>query len=167
MTGVQTCALPIYIEGGYRIFEKPCGVGKDCNSRIAPYLDLTAGVRILDTDIEFKQQSNRRGLPAPGQQFSTSNHDVFVQPMVGVRAGLEIVEKFNIDLKVATGALPGNTRSFTWDVEPCFTWRPWKNVGFHIGYRNLFMNVRSGKDDARFSWRGTMAGLYFGVTGRF
>ncbi len=158
----------IDVEAAYRVFERARGKQSGTGStKVAPYVDLTMGLRVIDTDVRFSHTTAQLPPFSPGQRFEADNHDVFFQPIVGARAGIELVETFNIDLRFNFGGLPGTQRSITWDIEPCFTWRPWSNVGVHVGYRNLFLSVRSGGDNERYSWRGGLAGLYFGVTGRF
>ena len=159
----------IDIEAGYRFFERARGIQKSSGAtKLSPYVDLTAGLRVIDTDVRFRHTSNlATPVILPGQRFEAENHDLFIHPIVGIRGGIELVEQFNVELRTNVGGLPGTRRSITWDIEPCFTWRPHANFGVHVGYRSLFMSVRSGGDNERFSWRGSMAGLYFGVTGRF
>ena len=158
----------IDVEATYRIFDRARGMQSRTDAtKIASYIDLSMGLRVLDTDVKFSHTTAQLPPFTPGQRFEADNHNVFVHPIVGARAGIELVEKFNIDLRFNFGGLPGTHRSVSWDIEPCFTWRPWTNVGVHVGYRNLFISVRSGGDNERYSWRGGLAGLYFGVTGRF
>lgn len=158
----------IDVEANYRVFERARGKqARTGATKIATYVDLSMGLRALDTDVRFSHTTAQLPPFAPGQRFEVDNHDIFFQPIVGARAGVELIESFNIDLRFNFGGLPGTQRSVSWDIEPCFTWRPWTNVGLHVGYRNLFLSVRSGGDNERYSWRGGLAGLYLGVTGRF
>ncbi len=154
-------------EAAYRVFERARGKNARGATKLASYVDLTAGLRVIDTDVKFAHTTAQLPPFVTGQRFEVDNNDIFFQPIVGARAGVEIVEEVNIDLRFNFGGLPGTQRSVSWDIEPCFTWRPWTNIGVHVGYRNLFVSVRSGGSNERYSWRGGLAGLYFGVTGRF
>lgn len=155
------------IEGGYRFLQRSSsGTGRKA-TRLAFTIDGLFGARMMDTEVKFENRFTPTSLPPPGTPREAKGDGFFIQPMVGVRIGAEFVEQFGVELKSTVGALPGDHRSLTWDIEPMFTWRPNPNVGVFIGYRIFAFDVRDGKGIERYQWRGAMAGLNVGAYLRF
>ena len=159
--------INVDLEGGYRIYESAIGVSEKGKAKVSPHVDLTAGLRVIDVDFKLVDHLSPTALPGPGQRTESQYSHTFVQPTVGVAAGVEFFEEVTVDLRFNFGGVPGSARTASWDIEPSFTWRPDPNFGVEIGYRNLFMNLRSENSDSRFQYRGALAGIYLGVIGRF
>ncbi|MBU6412768.1 MAG: hypothetical protein KGS45_04785 [Planctomycetes bacterium] len=155
------------IEGGYRFFQRSrAGSGRQA-TRVAFTTDALFGIRMMDTEVKFENRFTPTTLPPPGTIREAKGDGFFIQPMVGLRIGAEFVEQFGVELKTTVGAFPGDHRSFSWDIEPMFTWRPNPNLGVFIGYRMFAFDVRDGKGVERYQWKGAMAGLNIGAYVRF
>ena len=155
------------IEGGYRFFQRStAGSGRD-QTRLSFTADALFGIRMMDTEVKFENRFTPTTLPPPGTIREAKGDGFFIQPMVGLRIEAEFVEQFGVEVKTTVGAMPGDHRSITWDIEPMFTWRPNPNFGAFIGYRIFTFDVRDGKGIERYEWSGAMAGLNVGAYLRF
>lgn len=143
------------IEGSYRFLDsgpKPQGSGSGW--RLRATLDAVVGVRVYDIDFRVDRVS--------GASASTRESSIFVEPLAGVKGVLEIDDQWTVDLQTTFGGL---SESFSWDIMPGFTWRPHRNFGVQIGYRQLLFRLDEGAGGL--DWKGAMAGVYFGIVVRF
>lgn len=148
-------------QAGYRFFEhvgRPRQNGDGYVVRF--YADALGGARFYDIDMQFEQFGTTNG--------TNSFDDIWIEPTIGGKIGVELYEQFDIDLEVNFGVGPfGDHASWSWDVIAGFQWRPVENLGIQIGYRNLAFNLTDGDGADEFEWDGALAGLYFGVVIKF
>ena len=93
--------------------------------------------------------------------------EFFFEPIVGGRLELTLAKDFSIDVQSTFGYLPADRETASWDIEVAFAWRIVENVGFQLGYRNMFIHLESGEDVSRFEWEGGAAGVFAGLQFRF
>lgn len=125
--------------------------------KFLPRLELFGGARLDDLKFSFSQGA-----------LSDSQSQFFGQAIVGINATMDIAEQFSIDFETSGGGWPGGDQySYSWDIAVAFKWRPITNVGVLVGYRNMTSNFQDGKDANAFSYRGGIAGIFFGATIRF
>jgi hypothetical protein len=150
------------LSAGYRIWDydfaentKLKNVAVDAQLTI----HLLGGARLYDLEI------GAENLSSPGR--AEGSH-VFAEPMVGVRAETIIDTDFSVILQLTAGGLPlYSTSSYSLDVVAAFQWRPTRNIGLQIGWRQLAFDLSDGKDLDEFEYSGRLAGLFAGVVIRF
>lgn len=143
------------IEGSYRFLDSgrlPENAGKDWKFRAT--LDGVFGARLYDIDFRVDRVS---GTAATVRESIT-----LVEALGGVKGSIEISDEWTVDLLTTFGGL---NESFSWDIMPGFQWRPFRNFGVQIGYRQLLFRIDKGDDGMK--WDGAMAGLSFGIVVRF
>jgi hypothetical protein len=122
-------------------------------------LHLLGGVRLYDVEITAEN------LTSPGR--AEGSH-FFAEPMIGLRAEAVIDTDFSVILQLSAGGMPlYSTTSYSLDVVTAFQWRPTKNFGVQIGWRQLAFDLTDGRDLDQFEYTGRLAGLFTGVTIRF
>ncbi|MBL0921941.1 MAG: hypothetical protein IBJ10_07410, partial [Phycisphaerales bacterium] len=96
---------------------------------------------------------------------SASGEGWFAQPMGGARLELELTRKFSVDLCLDGGWWPGDSGGSTSvSVMVGFQWRPWDNVGFQIGFRQMFFTL---DDEDELEYDGSIGGLMGALVLRF
>ncbi|MEX2218269.1 MAG: hypothetical protein WD749_05865 [Phycisphaerales bacterium] len=121
--------------------------------------ETTAGVRfhLLDVDLELP------GGHAGGREFVGA-------PYVGVRLSMEVIRSFTIDGTVNI-ALYSNGNDVTFsgsDIVIGMSYRPVKNFGVQVGYRQIAADLSSGTGLGELRWEeGAFAGVFAGVMIRF
>ncbi|MDX2147884.1 MAG: hypothetical protein SFZ23_10210 [Planctomycetota bacterium] len=149
-------------EGLYRIIDRPIGFLSDGRRTLMSSVDLLAGIRVHDVAFEVDRVRGTATGPS-----SASADEIFVEPIVGVRGELEFDETFNVHVQLSAGYWPTEQEVLSWDVSAGFAYRPVPNLGVQIGYRQLAFRLESGEGAERFNYRGSLAGLYFGLFLRF
>lgn len=139
---------------GYVVLEKQLRQRPDETYALRPEVTVFGGARLHWMDLE---------VAAPGGTASAD--DVFVEPIVGAKLSMEIVQDFTIDLETSFGWWPDSAAS--WDIVAGFTWRPVKRLGIQVGYRNTWFDLKSGYGASRFEYEGAAAGLFAGLQLRF
>lgn len=127
-------------------------------------LEFLGGVRVEHIDMDVRITPGEGDRP-DGLGLAAGGSAVFAQPIVGARLSLDFFDDFTVEVGVTAGyfSLPSGQTSSTWDVQTSIQWRVTSNVGIELGYRNLGL---SGDDDG-FEYRGTSAGLFFGLAMQF
>lgn len=125
--------------------------------RFLPRLEIFGGARLDDIKFSFAQGA-----------MNDSQSEFFGQAIVGVNATMDIDEQFSIDLQTNAGGWPGGDKyAYSWDISVAFKWRPVTNFGVLVGYRNMVTNFQDGSGSDAFSYRGGIAGIFFGANIRF
>lgn len=137
--------------------DAPSGV-----TTLAVDLRLVGGVRLIDSSVSVSLPDGGAGVTADSEDVLTA------QPLVGLRADADFQERFTISVEMTAGWMPGTTDSASLDIVVGGQWRPAANVGVQIGYRALFLDVESGRDDEAFEvGAASLQGLFGGVGFRF
>lgn len=146
---------------GYEVWSWPPSAPKEGwtgplfdDSNVTMRLDVYGGARLnyMDTKV------SSGGVSASGEGW-------FPQPVVGLRLELELTKSFSADLCFDAGWWPGDSMgSTTVSVMVGFQWRPWEHVGFQIGFRQMFMDL---KDEGDLEYDGSLGGLMGAVVLRF
>jgi hypothetical protein len=120
-------------------------------------LDLLAGLRSYDMSV---------GVSTPSG--ASQADELFVEPIVGARLTLDLSPYASIEVQSTIGGFSlGDTHSLSWDIISGFQWRPTKMLGVQIGYRNLLLDLQSGREPRTLDYFGAVAGVYFGGVLRF
>lgn len=155
----------VEVTGGYRVWGRDFCDADHTQSPLnaigaVARLYVIGGGRFYNTSFEVTRLT--RGIAsAEADQF-------FGEPILGVRAEADLARNFTLDLQITAGGLPlGQTSSFSGDIQAGFHWRPFANVGFQFGYRQLAFWLSDGEDAEEFEYNGRLAGLYAGLEVRF
>jgi len=122
-------------------------------------LEVMAGARAHYVDFDF-------GVTPPGGSTTTTGADeFFVEPFGGVKGTLDIREHFTVDVEFSLGgfSVGGDRSSFSADVMVGGMWRPVRNVGLQIGFRQQFFNLTDGDGASEFEFDGTAGGVFAGL----
>jgi hypothetical protein len=120
-------------------------------------VELIGGFRAISMDLD---------LAAPAG--SVSHDSVYIEPVFGMRANFEIMQRFTCDLQNTFGYFSdGEKRSATWDITVGFMYFPLENVGVQVGYRQILLDTEEGEGEDRFQYHGAAAGIFAGATIRF
>ncbi|QOJ01263.1 MAG: hypothetical protein HRU70_12525 [Phycisphaeraceae bacterium] len=117
-----------------------------------PEILLVGGVRYFGVDFEVQ---------GPGG-VTASADEAFVQPAIGFRAEMELVEAFSIDVQTLVGYWP-DEESTSVDIVVGFVWKPIDGLGVQVGYRHAWLDLTSGEGANEFHFDGATAGLYAGI----
>jgi len=121
-------------------------------------LSVVGGVRLYDIDASVERSA---GGVARSEEF-------FGEPVIGLRADLELYEDFTIDVQTTVGAFGGDDRSSgSLDISVGFMYWPHPNFAAQIGWRQVLYWLEDGKGAAGFEYEGGVAGLFGGVVLRF
>lgn len=147
----------VQILGGYSFGN--WSTPKKPDGKVAFSIDqsLIAGVRMYDLSMGF-------GSAAAN---TVRTDQFFFEPVVGGRIDMELNHGFSIEVESTFGYLPGERSSATWEISTGFVYRPIENVGIRFAYRNMRVDLQSGKDVGKFEFNGGAAGLLVGVELRF
>lgn len=120
--------------------------------------EVVGGFRVYDVDFDVRTLSG----PVGGGGF-------FVEPLVGTKLTMDLVERVTIDFQATLSGFPGGggREVYGFDLLVGFMWRPVENVGLQFGYRQQAFGLASGEGTEHFDWRGAMAGVYGGLVIRF
>jgi hypothetical protein len=121
-------------------------------------LEGIGGIRLYSADFEIQTPT---GI--------ASHNEFLAEPLLGLRFGMEIRERFNIDVQGSFGAFDdgGHRSSISYDIIAAFSYRPVENVGVQIGYRQLAFDFSTGRAEQQFRYDGAVAGIFGGVVIRF
>jgi hypothetical protein len=152
----------VELVGGHTVVDYRSDAAASGVTTLAVDLRLVGGVRLIDSSVSVS-------LPDGGAGVTADSADVLTaQPLVGLRADADFEERFTISLELTAGWLPGTTDSASLDIVVGGQWRPVPNVGVQVGYRALFLDIESGRDDGAFEvGAGSLQGLFAGVGFRF
>lgn len=129
---------------------------------LAVDLRLVGGVRLIDSSVSVSLPDGGAGVTADSEDVLTAH------PLLGLRADADFHERFTISLEMTAGWLPGTTDSAGLDIVAGGQWRPTPHVGVQVGYRALFLDIESGRDDEAFEvGSASLQGLFAGVGFRF
>lgn len=140
---------------GYRLINAPLGPRDEGGHNLVFGLEPIAGVRIIDAEFDVARTAGG----------STGAGETFIEPILGAKIDLEIIEQFSIEVQNTFGYWPDS--SFSWDIIPAFSWRPVPWFAAQIGYRQLLFDLESGDGTGTFAWEGAVAGLFVGASLRF
>lgn len=149
------------VEGLYTLFKDARRPMEGGGYWLRPRVDLVFGVRIMQTEWVVQNDS------AEGEDTASAD-EVAIQPIVGVRVGATLLERFNLDVQLSVGYMPFlGSSSYGLDILVGGSWQVMPHVGVQAGYRALFLGVASGDGDAEFEFQGAIQGLYAGVVVEF
>ena len=77
---------------------------------------------------------------------------------------IETTLENNKILSRSQGRLDDGNSDFSWSALGLINWRPWKNVGFLLGYRALYQDYEDGSGPEKFAFDATIHGPAAGVT---
>ena len=86
----------------------------------------------------------------------------WVDPMFGLRWYWKFADKWALITRGDVGGF-GAGSDFAWSAGGVIDWRPWKHVGFLVGYRALYMDYEDGSGSEKFAFDATMHGPLLGV----
>lgn len=144
--------------GGYRLFEARRGQWGPDSSLLVFGVDVYAGV-----------QAQQFELDVAGPAGTSTADEWFAEPIIGADVNIDLWKQLSVDLKIDGGAAGGyDDKSVgTGAIEVGVEWRPWDNVGVKMGYRLEAMGLTQGSGDDELNFRGSSAGLIWGLDLRF
>lgn len=142
---------------GYSLGTWDLGTRTDGTGGLVADLSVLAGARLYDLSV---------GVGATTPDAAKAD-EFFAEPIVGGRLEMNLAKSFSIDLQSSFGWMPADRESMSWDIEVAFTWRPVKNLGLQVGYRNLRFDLSTGGGTNEFGLNGGAAGLFAGLQLRF
>lgn len=146
------------IEGTYRLWRVDRSPRDGGGHKLHVDFDLVFGARLYDVDWVVNRLT---AGPSPSMDRTS---ETFLEPLLGAKLSMEILEQFDIDVQLTGGGLPiGDHSSISLDIMAGFAWRPIENVGVQAGYRQLAFQLEDGSGTEEFRYWGAVAGLYFGV----
>ncbi len=117
-------------------------------------LEGAIGARLFDYD--FSVEVIGEGTPTAG--------GTFLEPNLGVRVLFEYGELLDFGIDGSFGYLPGDQQTWSWDLGTSVTYTPVENFGVRAGYRIVTFDLVEGDGVGRSEFRGSLAGLYAGVS---
>lgn len=145
------------VSGGYSLGTWDLGGRKDGAGGFVADLAVIGGVRMYDVSVGV-------GSATP---TATTADEFFAEPIVGGRLEMNLAKSFSIDVQSTFGWMPADRESASWDIEVGFAWRPVKNLGLQVGYRNLWFDLTTGDGSRQFELNGGAAGVFAGIQLRF
>ena len=143
---------------GYDLWE----VLRDDAREVRVAVGLHGGVRLFDVGVEVSSGGGGGG------GASGSGDEVWVQPVLGARLGIDLPAGFGVEVTGDVGAFSsGDDESFSWDITAAFTWRFENRVGLEIGFRHLDADLQSGSGSGLFEFDAALAGLFGSLVIRF
>ena len=121
--GVDTTSFTATLMGEYRVVSNPRSI-----------VDLMAGVRIWSIDNDISATLSAGGTPVAA--FSGSDGDTWVDPMLGVKARMDLNERWFVNGWGMIGGF-GAGSDLTWDVLAAVGYQWTDRVSSEIGYRSL------------------------------
>jgi hypothetical protein len=116
--------------------------------------DLFAGIRYTDMDAK---------LEFSGPLGTLKGNKSWVDPMFGLRWRWAFTEKWAFVARGDIGGF-GAGSDFTWHALGLIDWRPWKHVGFLLGYRTLYQDYEDGSGPDKFVFDATIHGPIGAIT---
>lgn len=171
--------------GGFQLGNTPVAAGQTFSSSFE-YTTLQGGIgyqlfayNLVDQTYEDKGDTRIRFYAIGGARLhdiqvsierpgvagtrSDQSHTAF-EVMAAARTEIVIVNNFTIDLDMS---ISGLDRSSTFDISVAFGYRPIENISAQIGYRNFHTKITSDSGPGEFRYKGSLAGLFAGVTIEF
>ncbi len=115
--------------------------------------DILAGIRYTDMDLK---------LEFSGPLGIRKGNESWVDPMFGLRWRWKFADKWAFIARGDIGGF-GAGSDFTWSGIGLIDWRPWKNVGFLLGYRALYQDYETGSGSEKFVFDATIHGPLLGL----
>ena len=119
------------------------------------HLDVLAGVRIWDIDVELNLDT-----PYMGSHTITRNRD-WVDPFIGLRAQFLMNERLRFVLQGSLGGA-GQTSS-SWDASAQLAWKMGRHSSLMLGYRAVGVDRREGEGAEQFIFDTTVQGPMIGL----
>lgn len=115
--------------------------------------DFFGGIRYTDIDgkLEFS-----------GPLGIQKGNESWVDPMFGLRWRWKFADKWALITRGDIGGF-GVGSDFAWSASGLIDWRPWKHVGFLLGYRALYADYETGSGSGKFAFDATMHGPIIGL----
>jgi len=115
--------------------------------------DFYGGIRYTDMDLKMEFS---------GPLGTQKGNDSWVDPMFGLRWRWKFADKWAFAARGDIGGF-GAGSDFAWSAGGLIDWRPWKHVGFLLGYRALYQDYETGSGSEKFAYDATMHGPIIGV----
>ena len=149
--------------------EKKTVANASVTPKTTTFISEFAGYYLLKKDPHaFKFFGGIRYVSMDGKlEFSgplgnlTGSED-WVDPMLGIKWRWQFAHKWALVARGDIGGF-GAGSDFAWSALGLIDWRPWKYVGFVLGYRALYMDYSDGSGSERFAYDATMHGPIVGV----
>lgn len=145
---------------GYRLLHRASDLNDDGVPRVEGGLDLVGGLRFHHVNFETRVDA----VVAAGVVTAADADELFAEPIIGLRADADFARTFGIDAEALVGGFStGDRTSISGSIDVGFVYRPIPEVGLRVGYHLLILDLQDGEGAEEFDWRGSVAGLYWGV----
>lgn len=151
----------------YELFSYVDGSTSDGRDAVRIRGLVGGGVRASALDLNFSVTPTDPGRSG-GETLAVGYDGTFAELMVAGALEIDLYEKWFISLEGSGGSFGLDDRtSSSFSIEPTLAWHPNRRVGVEVGYRMLIHRMEDGGSPSQFEWKGSMAGLFGGVSVRF
>jgi len=145
--------------GGWEIWRMDLPRDRDRAQRrtVSIAVELYGGARFYDVDVSVATSAG-----------AASDDGAWVEPIVGGRLEVDVLDDFTLDFAVDGGLQPfGDRTSSSLDLIVGAHWRPWRHVAFQFGWRQILVDLESGDGADEFGFDTSLAGLFGSIVLRF
>ena len=155
-TGMKFDLYSAQATGAWRIVDYTLSPD-DAPDSVRFAFDVYGGIRGYDLNTRFT-------VGGAGAQES----DGWVEPIIGARFTMDIIDQFTLDLALDGGWMPfGDHESSSFDITVGIQWRPVEHFGAQFGWRQIVLDLSDGDGADEFSFDGSLAGIYGSIVIRF
>lgn len=136
-----------------------------------PFTFFDFGDKSADNTLTFSWfaglRTHDQNFTITGPGGSVTSDQFFVEAIGGVKMNVQLLDRFSAEIEAAVGGCPTDRSVISFDVAVGFIYRPTDSIGLHAGYRLLQVNTAAGEGANEYKYKGSLAGLYAGVSIRF
>lgn len=149
--------LSVEMTAGWRVWERTLTPNED-GKTVVIGVDAYGGLRAYHMNTSF-------GMIGGATRGSDNT---FFEPIVGGRLTVAILDNFGFFVALDGGGMPiGNHTSTSFDIITGIHWRPWPDVGFEFGWRQLSVDLQDGSGAQKTEFNGELAGIIGSLVIRF
>jgi len=129
--------------------------------------DAGAGVRynLLKQDVDATLSFDIG--PGPGLQTSLGGTEVWWEPTLMLRGGVEVSDRWTLGARAEIGGFGAGGDDLQWIVLLGADYRPWQNTSLKLGWQFYGIDFSTNRSDGKFAYDVFQTGPYLGATFRF
>lgn len=148
--------------GGYRVAHGPY----DASGRRYA-IDIQAGARHNWIRQEIDADLTVDIGPGLGFQTSLGGTESWWEPVVGVRAAMQINDRWTAGARADVGGFGVNDDTLQWKVLAGFDYRPWEQTSLRFGWQMYGIEYDTERPDGKFEYDVFQTGPYLALSFRF
>ncbi len=128
----------------------------------------------IDAGVGFRYNNLRQEITArvdlgvgPGVQTKLGGTEQWVEPVIMLRGGLLLSERWGIGARGEIGGFGANGSDLHWNVLVGADYRPWENTSVKLGWQFYGLDFSTERSDGTFAYDVFQTGPYIGATFRF